>query len=86
MLPIINSNGLSLKAATEEFQKQQIIQILSQTGGNWSLAAKQLDVDRANLARLAKRLGIKVEKTVRSQSWLNQLVSSCWLNWRKAGA
>nr|MBP8226454.1 hypothetical protein [Rheinheimera sp.] len=44
----------------------QIIQILSQTGGNWSLAAKQLDVDRANLARLAKRLGIKVEKTVRS--------------------
>jgi anaerobic nitric oxide reductase transcription regulator len=65
-LPIIHSNGLSLKAATEEFQKQQIIQILSQTAGNWSLAAKQLDLDRANLARLAKRLGIKIEKTVRS--------------------
>ena len=65
-LPVLHSNGLSLKAATEEFQKQQIIQILSQTAGNWSLAAKQLDLDRANLARLAKRLGIKVEKTVRS--------------------
>jgi anaerobic nitric oxide reductase transcription regulator len=65
-LPMLYSNGLSLKAATEEFQKQQIIQILSQTAGNWSLAAKQLDLDRANLARLAKRLGIKVEKTVRS--------------------
>jgi anaerobic nitric oxide reductase transcription regulator len=65
-LPVIYNKGLSLKAATEEFQKQQIIQILSQTGGNWSLAAKQLDLDRANLARLAKRLGIKVEKTVRS--------------------
>jgi anaerobic nitric oxide reductase transcription regulator len=65
-LPMIHSNGLSLKAATEEFQKQQIIHILSQTAGNWSLAAQQLGVDRANLARLAKRLGIKVEKTVRS--------------------
>jgi anaerobic nitric oxide reductase transcription regulator len=65
-LPMLHSSGLSLKAATEEFQKQQIIQILSQTAGNWSLAAKQLDLDRANLARLAKRLGIKVEKTVRS--------------------
>ncbi|EGM77456.1 transcriptional regulator [Rheinheimera sp. A13L] len=64
--PILYSNGLGLKAATEEFQKQQIIQILSQTSGNWSLAAKQLDLERANLARLAKRLGIKVEKTVRS--------------------
>jgi anaerobic nitric oxide reductase transcription regulator len=65
-LPLLHSSGLSLKMATEEFQKQQIIQILSQTGGNWSQAAKLLDLDRANLARLAKRLGIKVEKTVRS--------------------
>jgi anaerobic nitric oxide reductase transcription regulator len=66
VLPLLNGSGLSLKTATEEFQKQQIIHILSQTAGNWSLAAQQLGVDRANLARLAKRLGIKVEKRVRS--------------------
>lgn len=58
--------GSNLKAATDEFQKQQILQMLQHTSGNWSQAAKLLELDRANLSRLAKRLGIIVEKTVRS--------------------
>jgi len=57
--------NLNLKAATAAFQQQQILQVLQQTAGNWSQAAQQLGLDRANLARLAKRLGIRIEKTVR---------------------
>ncbi|WOD08970.1 hypothetical protein [Marinomonas sp. GJ51-6] len=34
--------------------------------GNWTEAAKFLSMDRANLARLAKRLGIKVVREVKS--------------------
>jgi anaerobic nitric oxide reductase transcription regulator len=53
-----------LKVATEQFQRQLILQALQQAHGNWSKAARQLGQDRANLARLAKRLGISVSKTV----------------------
>ena len=63
---ITTISNMSLKAATDEFQKQQILQMLQNTAGNWSQAAKLLDLDRANLSRLAKRLGISIEKTVRS--------------------
>ncbi|PUA27898.1 MAG: nitric oxide reductase transcription regulator [Cellvibrio sp. 79] len=52
----------SLKDATEKLQKQLIIQALESSAGNWTQAAKILDLDRANLARLAKRLGVKLEK------------------------
>ncbi|MBD3587599.1 hypothetical protein HHX48_17815, partial [Salinimonas sp. HHU 13199] len=37
---------------------------LKHTNGNWSKAAQRLSMDRANLSRLAKRLGVKVEKKV----------------------
>lgn len=53
-----------LKAATESFQRQAILQALQHTDGNWAEAARLLGQDRANLARLAKRLGISVAKTV----------------------
>lgn len=56
-----------LKAATESFQRQLILQALQHTNGNWAEAARQLGQDRANLARLAKRLGISVAKTVMSR-------------------
>ncbi|WP_394205229.1 nitric oxide reductase transcriptional regulator NorR [Shewanella waksmanii] len=62
-LPITQSGG-SLKQQTEEFQRQLILQQLSDAEGNWSAAAKALSVDRANLNRLAKRLGIQVSKRV----------------------
>jgi len=55
---------LSLKTATENFQKQLIIRILKEEEGNWAAAARRLSTDRANLNRIAKRLNIKVLKSV----------------------
>lgn len=49
---------LSLREATDNFQRTQIQEALQQTEGNWSGAARMLEVDRANLTRLAKRLAI----------------------------
>ena len=51
-----------LKQATEDFQRQTIQQALDQAGLNWAQAARSLAMDRANLVRLAKRLGIEVTK------------------------
>lgn len=52
----------NLKKATEQFQRQQIQQALDSAQLNWSQAARLLGMDRANLVRLAKRLGIEVTK------------------------
>ncbi|MBB2897599.1 nitric oxide reductase transcriptional regulator NorR [Pseudomonas sp. AS2.8] len=49
----------SLREATDAFQRQTINLALEQHGQNWTLAAAALDLDRANLARLARRLGLK---------------------------
>ncbi|WP_087017394.1 nitric oxide reductase transcriptional regulator NorR [Thaumasiovibrio subtropicus] len=57
--------SLGLRAATEQFQKQAIEQSLNQADFNWAKAARLLKTDRANLVRLAKRLGIVLEKTAR---------------------
>ncbi len=56
-----------LKLATDAFQRQQISAALQQAGGNWAAAARLLQTDRANLVRLAKRLGVEVQKTVQSR-------------------
>lgn len=53
-----------LKTATDSFQRQLILQTLQQTGGNWAEAARRLQQDRANLTRLARRLGIAVQKQI----------------------
>jgi len=53
-----------LKEEVDSFQKHLISMILTEERGNWSAAAKRLHVDRANLSRLAKRLGVHVTKTV----------------------
>lgn len=57
--PVESGSELGLKQSTEQFQRQRIVQALDQAQGNWSAAAKALQVDRANLVRLAKRLGLK---------------------------
>ena len=49
----------SLREATDAFQRQTITLALEQYGQNWTLAAAALDLDRANLARLARRLGLR---------------------------
>jgi anaerobic nitric oxide reductase transcription regulator len=49
---------LSLRGATEKFQRDLIAASLSNCGGNWSAAARELQMDRANLRRLAQALGL----------------------------
>lgn len=48
-----------LTEATERFQRNMIKRAVAQAEGNWSQAAVLLDVDRSNLHRVAKRLGLK---------------------------
>ncbi|WP_220759131.1 MULTISPECIES: nitric oxide reductase transcriptional regulator NorR [unclassified Shewanella] len=54
----------NLKQQTDDFQRKLILQTLTLQNGNWSATAKQLQMDRANLNRLAKRLGVRVSKSV----------------------
>lgn len=64
-LPIYNmpatviSQETGLREAVDYFQRALILQSLEDNNSNWSAAARQLKTDRANLNRLAVRLGIK---------------------------
>jgi len=58
------SLDMDLKTATNEFQKHCILTAVTQADGNWSEAARSLKIDRANLVRMAKRLGISIKKSV----------------------
>ena len=49
---------LGLREAVDGYQRQLIVSALGECAGNWTQAAKRLGVDRANLQRLARRLGI----------------------------
>ena len=49
----------TLRDATDAFQRQAITLALEQHGQSWTLAAASLGLDRANLARLARRLGLR---------------------------
>jgi len=51
--------GVELRMAVDAFQRQLIEQCLARHQGKWADAARELGVDRANLSRLAKRLGIR---------------------------
>ena len=51
--------SVSLRAATDRFQRRLIEQALTRAHGSWSVAARALDLDRANLRRLATRLGVR---------------------------
>ncbi|AFJ46668.1 nitric oxide reductase transcriptional regulator NorR [Shimwellia blattae] len=50
---------LSLRDATDAFQRQLIEQALARHQHNWAASARALHLDVANLHRLAKRLGMK---------------------------
>lgn len=52
-------NGVSFADAREQFEIHLIKDALEQAQGNWSKAARLLKVDRSNLFRMAKRLGLK---------------------------
>lgn len=49
----------SLAEAVDDFQRRLIQATLADTQDNWAEAARRLAVDRGNLHRLARRLGIK---------------------------
>ncbi|MCW8334123.1 nitric oxide reductase transcriptional regulator NorR [Vibrio sp. SCSIO 43135] len=51
-----------LRQATEDYQRQLITHALTNADFNWAKAGRLLKTDRANLTRLAKRLGITVTK------------------------
>ena len=52
----VNEN---LREATEAFQRQMITRALEQNNRSWAACALALEMDVANLHRLAKRLGLK---------------------------
>ncbi len=54
----VNVQGLSLKDATVHYQRQLIQHTLEQNHGVIAKAARQLQTDRGNFYRLAKKLGI----------------------------
>jgi len=56
--------SLNLKTETENFQRQLISRVLEEEDSNWAATARRLSTDRANLNRIAKRLNIKVMKSV----------------------
>jgi len=57
-LPTVDSGG-DLRQALDQYQRQLIGQSLQRHQGNWASAARELGLDRANLARLARRLGLR---------------------------
>ncbi|WP_410934374.1 nitric oxide reductase transcriptional regulator NorR [Pseudomonas sp. W5-01] len=58
VMPVIQP-GEGLKRAVDGFQKRLIGEALERHQGKWADVARELDVDRANLSRLARRLGIR---------------------------
>ncbi|MDP2715445.1 nitric oxide reductase transcriptional regulator NorR [Rheinheimera sp.] len=52
-------NGIALKQAVSQLQRQMIQQALAKCDGSWSQAARQLELDPSNLHKLAIRLGLK---------------------------
>jgi anaerobic nitric oxide reductase transcription regulator len=56
--PVVLVSG-DLREATENYQRQLISSCLERHQDNWASAARELGLDRANLGRMAKRLGMK---------------------------
>jgi len=55
---------LNLRHEVDDFQRKVITKILTEEQGNITATAKRLEIDRANLNRLTKRLGITIKKSV----------------------
>jgi anaerobic nitric oxide reductase transcription regulator len=54
--------ALGLRAAVEQYERQLIEQSLARNGASWAASARELQLDRANLQRLARRLGVQVPR------------------------
>lgn len=57
-VPVARVEG-TLREATDIYQRRLIEECLARHEHNWAAAARELDLDRANLSRLAKRLGLR---------------------------
>lgn len=57
--PLPRPETQNLRDATEAFQRDLVRNTLEQCGHNWAACARHLDIDAANLHRLARRLGLK---------------------------
>ncbi|MFJ4142969.1 nitric oxide reductase transcriptional regulator NorR [Pseudomonas sp. NPDC089734] len=62
--PVLGENrairpGEGLKESVDAFQRTLILDALERHQGKWAEVARELAVDRANLSRLARRLGIR---------------------------
>ena len=55
--------GQGLRASVEAFERQLVQDCLQRHDYHWAGAARELRIDRANLARLAKRLGITPDRS-----------------------
>ena len=55
---IQTTNG-DLRTAVDSYQRQLIEACLQRHQNNWASAARELGLDRANLSRLCRRLGLK---------------------------
>ena len=53
------SEPIVMREAVEQYQKQLIEHALAQSGGVWAKAAEFLKMDRGNLYKMGKKLGIK---------------------------
>ncbi|KEA62580.1 Functional role page for Anaerobic nitric oxide reductase transcription regulator NorR [Marinobacterium lacunae] len=56
---------LSLREATDQFQRELVCRVLRRKGYNRTACARELSVDPGNFTRLLKRLGVDVEEMKR---------------------
>ena len=58
-MPAPSPPALGLRESVERHERQLIEHSLNRHAGSWAAAARELQLDRANLQRLAKRLGVE---------------------------
>jgi anaerobic nitric oxide reductase transcription regulator len=54
----VHTQDLGLRDAVADLERRMVLQALAQHDQQWAAAARALQIDPANLARMAKRLGI----------------------------
>jgi anaerobic nitric oxide reductase transcription regulator len=57
--PAQESGSKDFRSAVTEFERSIVLDALARHQQNWAAVARELGLDRANLNRLAKRLGLK---------------------------
>lgn len=59
----LGGKGFSFSEEVKRFKRRLIQQALDKHQGNWAAAARELGMHRSNLHNLAKRLGLKEQRT-----------------------